>query len=439
MKRIFDWKHTAAAVLLPFLLLTSLFLYGCAGKSDGQDSQKNPDKDIVNDHREILAESVIYSADGEISSKNTETCFVDGYDFPVEEITREDMDSYFEAENNANNTAADRVRYFTTDGCIKKYIGSINKEPEWSVSLPEGSEWSWKTFETAGSVLVYGHESGGSDSYGVCFMRIDDDGTMLWHRNYGTEFWNEWIWTVIDNEDGSFAIASREGEEYFCLRQCDANGNITSIKKTKIGDYLIYNVFRGENSYYALLQASHSMRCKLLKTDFEGNVINTFTYDEGEWRYRLTDVYEKDGKLYLSLHTTLKPKIASEYKTNLLWKFIYEHDPDFMPFRQDNSHPDVTQYVKDNYTAVLLVCNAEDGSPIRFYSSKESISKGFSFDESGNLNWHVMQIGEVAYYSLSGIRDVYGIGPELCYIFDQRGMFVSSEKQKPAVYIHSSI
>ena len=53
------------------------------------------------------------------------------------------------------------------------------------------------------------------------------------------------------------------------------------------------------------------------------------------------------------------------------------------------SSEELTPLVRENYTALLLLCDPEGGSPKTFYSVKGSLGESLSVNDSGQLEWHV--------------------------------------------------
>ena len=59
---------------------------------------------------------------------------------------------------------------------------------------------------------------------------------------------------------------------------------------------------------------------------------------------------------------------------------------------------ELTPLVQENYTAVLLVCDAQTGEPKRFLSVPGSLGKELYTDEQGQLFWYTEAV-EDAYFS----------------------------------------
>ena len=55
---------------------------------------------------------------------------------------------------------------------------------------------------------------------------------------------------------------------------------------------------------------------------------------------------------------------------------------------------DITDRVKNHYTAVLLVLDAESGSPLAYYYAKESFGGKLTINGDGNLLWCVKNVIE---------------------------------------------
>lgn len=61
--------------------------------------------------------------------------------------------------------------------------------------------------------------------------KIDLDGNLVWKHMLNNGFDDEYIASVLENADGSYAVISRGDLKYFCLSQYTVDGKKpTSIK-----------------------------------------------------------------------------------------------------------------------------------------------------------------------------------------------------------------
>lgn len=92
------------------------------------------------------------------------------------------------------------------------------------------------------------------------------------------------------------------------------------------------------------------------------------------------------------------------------------------------SSEELTPMVRDNYTALLLVCDPIVGTPQEFYSVKGSLGGELSVSETGELLWDVESITTTFF---SPVTSSFTIGGTCCvyqYTFDDSGLLIRQEK-----------
>jgi hypothetical protein len=226
-------------------------------------------------------------------------------------------------------------------------------------------------------------------SYGW-FAQVDDEGTVMWTRLLNHGFSNEYIAAVLSNGDDTWAVISRGDLKYLCLSCYDMDGNELSFKKTDVGNLGVWNAARLGDGYIVQVGNRLSRDTALLfKLDREGNVLESFTYEGDDCEYYLTDMVEFGGQVYLSSYAV--PKQTDEGGRHEIAGVL-----DFV-FSKENSGWDIsseelTPVVRDNYTAVLLLCDPLDGTTKTFYSVKGSLGGKLSVNDAGQLAWDVESI-----------------------------------------------
>ena len=94
----------------------------------------------------------------------------------------------------------------------------------------------------------------------------------------------------------------------------------------------------------------------------------------------------------------------------------------------DISDEELTPMVRDNYTAMLLICDSNTGTPKEFYSVKGSLGGKLSLSNSGNLLWDAESITTTFFSPATSSFTIGGSSYVFRYTFDSCGKLVSQEK-----------
>ncbi|MCQ2741329.1 MAG: hypothetical protein MJ210_04355 [Alphaproteobacteria bacterium] len=260
----------------------------------------------------------------------------------------------------------------------------------WNVDFSEFYVEDYKMF-TKG-IAVWGRSeviSSFDTQYGWVAL-IDYNGKILWKTRLDHGFESEYIAAVIDNENGTFEIIGRGDLKYLSVTCLDDAGNEQNFHKTEIGNQGIYAVTRfGDGYIVQLWNYLLSDRMVLIKINREGKLTDTFSYASEDSYYYISDLIELEGKLYLSGYSVPKPQNDIETIgrcaeiNNILDKIITKDGI------LDVSNEELTALVCENYTAVLLKCDSENGAPENFYSVKGSLGGKLSLNSSGEIEWDV--------------------------------------------------
>ena len=278
--------------------------------------------------------------------------------------------------------------------------------------------------------IVWGGENGWSSTLSAYsrLVRIDDSGNILWEReiNHGKE--SEYVFDVLDNGDGTWAVISKVDMNYLCISQYDIDENEISSCMTEMGNFGVTNAVRlGDGYLIKVHDAKDGDTPRLVRLDRKGNVIDSFTYEGEDCDYHITEMTEFGGKVYLSGYA-----LSKDY--NDRWE---EKIDDF--FNKLESHDltvddaDVTQIEKESKTAVLLVCDPNGGEPETFYSVKGSMGAELSVNSAGELEWNVNSIIGASYSPYTNISWLFGRCQVFRYTFDASGSLVRQDDTGEAV------
>ena len=248
---------------------------------------------------------------------------------------------------------------------------------------------------------------------------VDGNGSIVWQRRLDHGFKNEYVASILANGDGTWAVISRGDLKYVCLSCYDAVGKELSFHKTEVGNYGIRNAARLGDGYIIHLWNQFSGDTALLyKMDREGILTDSFSYEEDDFDYYITDMVEYERQVYLSSYAV--PKQQDEGGRHEIAAIL-----DYLFSKEDKgwniSTEELTPIVRDNYTAMLLICDPEGGAPKTFYSVKGSLGGDLSVNTSGQLEWNVESITTTFFSPATSSFSIGGKCAVFCYTFDAEG------------------
>ena len=137
---------------------------------------------------------------------------------------------------------------------------------------------------------------------------------------------------------------------------------------------------------------------------------------------------EFNGKIYLSAYAV--PKLEDEDKNaggrydiaNVL-NYIFDENG-----YKNISSEKLTELMRQNFTAMLLVCDPSVGTPQEFYSVKGSIGGRLSLSENGNLLWNAESITDTIFSPATSSFTIAATCYVFRYTFDGTGLLISQEK-----------
>ncbi len=296
----------------------------------------------------------------------------------------------------------------------------------------------WRAEFTQFCVVDWAPASGGTAVWGetstwsseqpqyAWLSRVDEKGKILWEKRLDHGFRHEYIAAVLDNGDGTWAVISRGDLNCLCLSQYAEDGKELSFHKTEVGNRGIWNAARLGDGY--LVQLGHKLdgeTAHLVKLDREGNITDHFSYEGEDCWYFIQDMAEFGGRVYLSAYAT--PKLAEGEDAGGRYEIEGIVNPIFDSGRFEISSEELTPMVRDNYTAVLLVCGPEGGAPETFYSVKGSLGAGLTVSGAGELLWDVESVAETFFSPATSSFTIGGTCQVFRYAFDGAGALVRQE------------
>ncbi len=301
------------------------------------------------------------------------------------------------------------------DKCYLKYYE--DGEQVWQAEFDEFCVEDWSS--TFGGTAVWGETSTWSSEQPVYswLARVDETGTVLWERQLDHGFQNEYIAAVLDNGNGTWAVISRGDFQYLCLSQYDTDGNELSFHQTEVGNFGIWNASRLGDGYLAQLgNHTDGENARLVKIDREGNILDSFTYQGEGCDYYITDMIEFGGRVCLSAYAVPRQTGRGGWReiANIL-DYVFDNN------LLDISNEELTPLVRDNYTAVLLLCDPEGGQPETFYSVKGSLGGKLAVNDAGELMWDVESVVDTFFSPATSSFSIGGTCQVFRYTFDTAG------------------
>ena len=255
---------------------------------------------------------------------------------------------------------------------------------------------------------------------------IDHDGTILWETKLENGFKNEYIGAILP-ADERIVVFSRGDYKYLCLSEYDLNGNALSFHKTEVGNYGIWNAAKLGDDYIVQLGSYTTDQSRIVKVSRDGVIMDSFAYGSDDSYYYITDMIEYNGCMYLSAFSV--PVLENEennaggrYDIAAVLNYIFDNQ------MLNISNEELTKLVRDNFTAVLLVCNPASGIPQEFYSVKGSLGGKLSLSDSDKLSWDVESITNTFFSPGTSAFTIGGASYVYRYTFDVNGTILSQEK-----------
>ena len=372
-------------------------------------------------YRDITTETFSYSKTAEVLERRINQALLEGVELSGEIPAPSEIENlwntlyqwqYLDGDGKSFLTSPEEtvgVQYFRDREEIKRYE---NGKEVWSVKMPEGGYFIGFTPVSDGVVVMYSMGYGEPDR----LIKVSDRGEVLWNVGVDNGFSsNESLSAVIEDADGTYAVFGRGDTNYLCLSRYDKNGNQLSFVSTEMIGRTIRDAVRLSDGYLVLLANYHEGYCsELVRMDRAGNITDSFSYSSETEYYWLTDMIECNGRIYLSAYATLKIEHEGgrDEIAGILDKCFEE---------KLGPADNITDLVRGNYTAVLLVCDTQDYNPKTFYSVKGSLGGTLALGEGGTLLWDTESLTDMIFSPATSSHSIAGKGVVYRYTFDADG------------------
>ena len=370
---------------------------------------------------------------------------VPGYELPAPEaMTPEDLETLWNRGVWFTNLPATGYGYKTDCGYKENPALGFETLEKSTVECYKDGRLLWTAdFEafsvegcahTALGTAVWGSSYAGGNLVTDCplLARVDDAGNVLWQRALKHDFRLEFISAVLDGADGTLAVISRGNLNTLCFSLYNKDGESVSSVKTETGSAGIVRAAKLGDGYLVQLDSFLQPELRrIVKLDAAGNVLNSFTYTAEDCDYYITDMLEFGGHIYLSAYAV--PKQTDEGGRNEIANIL-----DFCTQTKEwNVSPEeLTPVVRDNYTAVLLVCDPEGGEPRTFYAVKGALGGKMRVTDAGNLEWDAEAIESTFFSPATNSFTIGGTCRIVRYTFGANGALLGQENTDETVGYH---
>jgi len=268
------------------------------------------------------------------------------------------------------------------------FIGADNSRLE-GVSISSSSD---------GGYLIYGIVHGYTEYADVfkynypIIIKVDENGFPQWSNVFSHDFGggND----IIETPDGGYNLI-RWG--YFTtvnttFTKFDKNGQVLITKKYPFSAHSFFQKADGylfiERSWDAIEPLHNINTIHLIKTDFDGNIINTNSFKilGKNFGYSIKGAYLKDNTYVFAItwdadgYTLLK----TDNKGNILWEYSYGPDSEKIKNYIENFNGDNNNYGTD--ANLKSIRELSDGD-ICIYYSKDNVPHVVRLSPDGKLIW----------------------------------------------------
>lgn len=398
--------------------------------------------EIKNIYRDITTGKFSYDKTAEVIEKN-----IGGYEIFQDEPTPKDVENLWNYMKNGfynfnSFKKKDGIKYkheivevLDPDREFYKYEKTIftkldNENEVWSSTLKNIIVDDY--LELGNSILVYGYKptwSSIENSYGRIIL-LDGDGKIIWDIDVNNGFKDEYIASILYNNN-ELIVFTRGDFSYLCFVKYNLMGKKLDFVKNHVGNYGIKVATRLGDGYLVQLN-NYDTGDVLIKVNSDGTISDSFTYTSDNDQYYITDMIEYNNNVYLSAYSV--PKLdendgtaGGRYDIAAILNYIFDNK------HFDISKEELTNLVRENFTAVLLMCDTNTGIPQEFYSVNGSLGGKLLINEDNNLQWNVESITDTFFSPATSAFTIYGASYIYKYTFDDSGKIVKQEKTEEVV------
>lgn len=390
--------------------------------------------DIKNVYRDITTKKFSYDKTAEIIEKN-----IAGHEIFQDKPSPEDIENLWNFKNNGYYSIInshkgstgytyhyierfdDKLGYNVYDK--SKFVKYIDEKEIWSTELDNFIVSGFTVSKDL--IIVYGHSDTSSSIRYNRLALLDEEGEIIWDKAISNNFNNEYIASALF-DSGDIIIFSRGDLKYLCFSKYDVQGDLKEITTNEIGNYGIYATAKLGDGYLVQLKSRESGEI-LMKVNKDGSLSDSFSYSSENEEYYITDMTEFNGNVFLSAYSV--PKLSNN-ESNAggrddiarVLNYVFDNK------KFDITNEELTKLVRENFTAMLLICTPETGIPQEFYSVNGSIGGELFINEDNKLIWNTESISDTYLSLATSSFTIGGASYIYQYTFDESGKILSREK-----------
>lgn len=272
-----------------------------------------------------------------------------------------------------------------------------------------------------------------SDDYNIAL--IDNTGKVIWNTKLEHTYVASNVAGILSNDDSTwtaigYGVVREPWHKYLFFERYDANGNRISTHQTEFDDkgVVIQCAARMGNGFIISTgeqSLTPSASSTLLYVDRKGNVLEEISYETDDCYYVITDMVAFHGRLYLAGNEFSKQYLD---RSDLMEQ--YKQSSSGIALSSD----EVTRFVWEHFTAVLLVCDPENWQLDIFCSVCGSEAGLLSSIDPDRLGWTVERISSAYYSPYTSSHTFEGTSRVIQYEFDPRGRLIDRKETEDIVY-----
>ena len=425
-----SWGALAACLLMTALIIPTAVLLSAEAKEyneavqffeeNGLPSEGLSRSELKAVYRDITTNSFTYSKTAEVIRHS-----VQGWEITPSEPSPDELAAAWNLNSRVTpapqNDIGYRIDYDTVDGAEQEDICILECYTDdrvlWRAQFREFYISGYARLGDKTAVWGQNHLRSSTDILRGWIACVNDAGNILWKKNTDHSFSIEEIAAVLDNGDGTWEVVSRGDVTNLCLSRYDSEGNELSFHKTEVGNYGIRNVIRLGDEY--MVQLSNTFTgdtSHLFKVDKEANILEDYSYNTDDCQYYITDTVEFGGKVFSSAYAVpLQHDEGGRHEIANILDYVFEKQT------WSISSEELTPLVRDNYTAILLVCDREGGTPQTFYAVSGCMGGKLNVNADGLLEWDVESFVSTFFSPATSSFTIGGTCSVFRYTFDEAG------------------
>jgi hypothetical protein len=332
-----------------------------------------------------------------------------------------------------------------TIGPLEKSIVTCTKDDVaiWTAEIEKMHVDTLYIKRTSVGTLIWGLYQDRPVQYGKLIC-VDDNGKIIWEKCYENSSDPETVRAVLESKNGTIAVFSLRtvtedtGKEY--SKRIDNKIGISIIDKD--GRELSYKSFEEKGSFgidnAVLCKDGFLLACTRKSTPViymlasDGSVEREMSLDSEDFDYKITDMIEYGENFILSAYAYPHTE-SNDYSRDVLKLLTYcvSHKQEMKNDTENASElvkacyglysDELLELAKENFTAVMFLCNKDTGEFEAFYSVKDSWSGEFSLSEDGKLQWFTISVSDIAYVPQYNSCSLIVFGNVLCNVIDEEG------------------